>query len=196
MDRCGCSGARRRVYGPGCTASRPSTAGRRWNSVCRGTVCPGRPTDLPAFKHVLTHKDLYLHPVRLEMPRFAPPGMEGQWFGRATGQAWGCRPDAPVAGSGLQPAERRGRVAPRGRVELPVPAQRRPAVGKQPGEFFDQDTPSGAGLRCTRSRRSHNCGCRWPGSPARRPGTGRCAASACAPRHAAGRRRSPAHRAL
>ncbi len=36
--------------------------------------------DLPAFKHVLTHKDLYLHPVQVKLPKgvFAPPA--GSWF--------------------------------------------------------------------------------------------------------------------
>lgn len=36
--------------------------------------------DAPAFLHVLTHKDLHLHPVRAELPP-AWRGMEGGWFG-------------------------------------------------------------------------------------------------------------------
>jgi A/G-specific adenine glycosylase len=40
--------------------------------------------DMPAFKHVLTHKDLYLHPVRIGMPRSCIPNTEGAWV--AAGQ--------------------------------------------------------------------------------------------------------------
>lgn len=37
--------------------------------------------DLPAFKHVLTHKDLYLHPVQIVLPHeVVPAGSGGQWF--------------------------------------------------------------------------------------------------------------------
>jgi A/G-specific adenine glycosylase len=32
-----------------------------------------------AFKHVLTHKDLYLHPVRLNLPRRVCLGLDGDW---------------------------------------------------------------------------------------------------------------------
>ncbi len=37
--------------------------------------------DLPTIKHVLTHKDLHLHPVRLVLPSGARAGTQGQWFG-------------------------------------------------------------------------------------------------------------------
>lgn len=36
--------------------------------------------DAPAFLHVLTHKDLHLHPVQAELPP-AWQGVEGGWFG-------------------------------------------------------------------------------------------------------------------
>ncbi len=36
--------------------------------------------DAPAFKHVLTHKDLYLHPVRIVLPRSCQPHAEGDWI--------------------------------------------------------------------------------------------------------------------
>ena len=36
--------------------------------------------NLPAVKHVLTHKDLHLHPVQLELPRDCPPNVPGTWF--------------------------------------------------------------------------------------------------------------------
>jgi A/G-specific adenine glycosylase len=36
--------------------------------------------DAPAFKHVLTHKDLHLHPVRLEISESALHEIDGQWF--------------------------------------------------------------------------------------------------------------------
>ncbi len=36
--------------------------------------------DQPAFKHVLTHKDLYLHPVQVDLPQQATPSGDGQWF--------------------------------------------------------------------------------------------------------------------
>ncbi|MBK0391819.1 A/G-specific adenine glycosylase [Ramlibacter algicola] len=41
-----------------------------------------RLTDVPAFTHVLTHKDLHLHPVRAVVPRKAlKREAEGGWFG-------------------------------------------------------------------------------------------------------------------
>jgi A/G-specific adenine glycosylase len=39
--------------------------------------------DDPAFKHVLTHKDLHLHPVRLKAGASALKPSEGQWFSAA-----------------------------------------------------------------------------------------------------------------
>ena len=36
--------------------------------------------DVPAFKHVLTHKDLYLHPVRVVLPRPGAPAAAGGWI--------------------------------------------------------------------------------------------------------------------
>ncbi len=41
--------------------------------------------DLPVFMHVLTHKDLHLHPVRVELPEQALKGDEAAWFSAA---AW------------------------------------------------------------------------------------------------------------
>ena len=40
--------------------------------------------DAPAFKHVLTHKDLHLHPVRVQLPAAALARLGGEWF--AAGQ--------------------------------------------------------------------------------------------------------------
>lgn len=39
--------------------------------------------DLPAFVHVLTHKDLHLHPVLVEVPVAALAGPDGAWFSAA-----------------------------------------------------------------------------------------------------------------
>ncbi|PKO63095.1 MAG: A/G-specific adenine glycosylase [Betaproteobacteria bacterium HGW-Betaproteobacteria-18] len=39
--------------------------------------------DLPSFKHVLTHKDLYLHPVLLKLVGRPPLPLAGQWFDAA-----------------------------------------------------------------------------------------------------------------
>ena len=36
--------------------------------------------DLPPFKHVLTHKDLYLHPVLLSLQERQALPLDGQWF--------------------------------------------------------------------------------------------------------------------
>lgn len=36
--------------------------------------------DGAVFKHVLTHKDLHLHPVRIDLPRSALDGAAGRWF--------------------------------------------------------------------------------------------------------------------
>ena len=41
--------------------------------------------DAPAFTHVLTHKDLYLHPVQLQLPASALAALEGGWI---AAQAW------------------------------------------------------------------------------------------------------------
>jgi A/G-specific adenine glycosylase len=38
-------------------------------------------TILPVVRHVLTHKDLFLHPVRLALPERASLAIEGSWFG-------------------------------------------------------------------------------------------------------------------
>ncbi|TXT40618.1 MAG: A/G-specific adenine glycosylase [Comamonadaceae bacterium] len=35
---------------------------------------------LPVVKHVLTHKDLHLHPFQLELPYDRPPNVSGAWF--------------------------------------------------------------------------------------------------------------------
>jgi A/G-specific adenine glycosylase len=35
--------------------------------------------DQAVFKHVLTHKDLYLHPVHVLLPRSSPPQVAGAW---------------------------------------------------------------------------------------------------------------------
>ena len=35
--------------------------------------------DQPVIKHVLTHKDLYLHPVRVAMPQGGSPAVPGDW---------------------------------------------------------------------------------------------------------------------
>lgn len=37
--------------------------------------------DAPAFTHVLTHKDLQLHPVAARLPARALAGLDGAWFG-------------------------------------------------------------------------------------------------------------------
>jgi A/G-specific adenine glycosylase len=50
-------------------------------------------TDGAAFKHVLTHKDLHLHPVQAVLPPDWA-GIEGAWFGQ---QEWpGLGLPAPV----------------------------------------------------------------------------------------------------
>jgi A/G-specific adenine glycosylase len=36
--------------------------------------------DAPVVKHVLTHKDLHLHPVRVVLPQDCLPSLEGLWF--------------------------------------------------------------------------------------------------------------------
>src|SRR5512133_749762 len=41
--------------------------------------------DTPSFTHVLTHKDLYLHPVQLQMPRSAQALSQGRWM---SAQEW------------------------------------------------------------------------------------------------------------
>jgi len=50
--------------------------------------------DAPAFVHVLTHKDLHLHPVRAQLERREAGGGEGGWF--ASGEWPGLGLPAPV----------------------------------------------------------------------------------------------------
>ncbi len=50
--------------------------------------------DEPVFTHVLTHKDLYLHPVQVELSALAMAPSEGSWF---AAQAWqGLGLPAPI----------------------------------------------------------------------------------------------------
>lgn len=54
----------------------------------------GRLCDAPAFTHVLTHKDLHLHPVAAQLPARALAGLDGAWF---TADQWpGLGLPAPV----------------------------------------------------------------------------------------------------
>ena len=50
--------------------------------------------DLPVFLHVLTHKDLYLHPVQLQLPADVRPGPDGDWVAAADWPAMGL--PAPI----------------------------------------------------------------------------------------------------
>lgn len=45
--------------------------------------------DMPAFLHVLTHKDLHLHPVLVPWQRRVAPGINGQWVEPARWAAFG-----------------------------------------------------------------------------------------------------------
>ena len=54
----------------------------------------GRLRDAPAFTHVLTHKDLHLHPVTAQLPASALTGLDGAWF--AADQWPGLGLPAPV----------------------------------------------------------------------------------------------------
>lgn len=40
---------------------------------------PSALQDLPVVKHVLTHKDLHLHPVRIALAEDTPPNQDGRW---------------------------------------------------------------------------------------------------------------------
>lgn len=51
--------------------------------------------ELPAFKHVLTHKDLYLHPVKVLLPRSVSLDVTGAWFEQSQWQGFGM--PAPVS---------------------------------------------------------------------------------------------------
>ena len=86
--------ARRPASGPGCIACRCSTAATRWTRRCRRAARRGL-QDAPPFVHVLTHKDLHLHPVRLRVDWPAgiavPQARTGAWFGAArSGRSWAC----------------------------------------------------------------------------------------------------------
>ncbi|MDT8992459.1 A/G-specific adenine glycosylase [Curvibacter sp. APW13] len=49
---------------------------------------------LPAFTHVLTHKDLHIHPLVVSGMRQAPPGWNGDWYGASQWQSLGL--PAPI----------------------------------------------------------------------------------------------------
>jgi len=49
---------------------------------------------MPVVRHVLTHKDLFLHPVRIALPRRAAPTGQGAWFD--AGQWPGLGLPAPI----------------------------------------------------------------------------------------------------
>jgi A/G-specific adenine glycosylase len=53
-----------------------------------------RMQDVPAFTHVLTHKDLHLHPVRVQLPRRALEKTGGAWHEATAWSALGL--PAPV----------------------------------------------------------------------------------------------------
>ena len=54
----------------------------------------GKLDDAAVFTHVLTHKDLHLHPVRLTAPKRALNGLEGDWYNAAQIKALGL--PAPI----------------------------------------------------------------------------------------------------
>jgi len=57
-------------------------------------VAPAQWHDDTVLKHVLTHKDLYLHPVRVVLPRADEPLIDGAWFGASQWQQFGL--PAPI----------------------------------------------------------------------------------------------------
>ena len=57
-------------------------------------ACRGQLEDAPVFVHVLTHKDLHLHPVRVELPAGVEPGGGGRWYSATQWPALGL--PAPV----------------------------------------------------------------------------------------------------
>jgi A/G-specific adenine glycosylase len=68
------------------------------HSALRAAVpsdCRGDLVDVPAFKHVLTHKDLHLHPVQVVLPRAIQLATPGDWFESAQWQRLGL--PAPIS---------------------------------------------------------------------------------------------------
>ncbi|MBX3588869.1 MAG: A/G-specific adenine glycosylase [Ramlibacter sp.] len=53
---------------------------RRALEAALPAACRADLQDDPAFTHVLTHKDLHLHPVRLQVSPDASVALEGDWF--------------------------------------------------------------------------------------------------------------------
>jgi A/G-specific adenine glycosylase len=51
--------------------------------------------EMPSFKHVLTHKDLFLHPVQVTFPAATSPDAPGAWYGPLQRQNLGL--PAPVS---------------------------------------------------------------------------------------------------
>ena len=57
--------------------------------------------EAPVFTHVLTHKDLYLHPVQVQLPMSVLAGSDGAWFAAPAWQGLGL--PAPVRMLLVQP---------------------------------------------------------------------------------------------
>lgn len=57
-------------------------------AVLPGDGC-SQPVQESAFKHVLTHKDLYLHPVSVVLARETPPQCDGAWVDQGDWMAMG-----------------------------------------------------------------------------------------------------------
>ncbi len=76
----------------------------------------GECIDLPAFTHVLTHKDLILHPVVAQLPHGGTLGNDGAWFDAAQIAALGLPAPikkwlSPTSDPGTAPGTHRGHRA-------------------------------------------------------------------------------------
>ena len=133
-------------------------------------VVPGQTEELGAFLHVLTHRDLHLHPVVLTVRAGGAMSGDGGWYGAGEWEAMGLpAPIRKLLGSLFGGLLERLSVRPaRGGAAAWPSAGRRPRPGAPPG------TPSGAGRPCSQWPPSHSCGGCGPASPANGPESPRC----------------------
>jgi A/G-specific adenine glycosylase len=82
----------------------PAFESRTALAAAVGPLQSSRLNDLEPFKHVLTHKDLHLHPVQLVAAKAALRALDGQWVSREDWPGLGLPAPVRKLLSGAEPA--------------------------------------------------------------------------------------------